>query len=143
MKYLILAFFYIVHKGLVDLKMWTLKPEHEGIRKKYWYILTDFVYLFLTVALFYLSANVFYSHTSFLDTVHFNLKLSIGVLLGSQVWDMVFGWVKHRDLFYPFWDWYGGWGFHGIKMERILFDCCRIGLAILFTLLLFILKGKL
>lgn len=118
----------MVHKGLVDVKMWTRMPDQLWIREKYWYLITDFVYLGGTAICFFAISFVgYYADMPFIDFVRW---LLIGGLIGDEVWDLSFGYVVDQDCFYPFPNWYGGWGFKS-KTERILFDSCRIALAVL------------
>ena len=106
-------------------------PDQLSIREKYWYLLTDMVYLGGTAICFFgLAISCYYvgsGGVSFLDFIRW---LLIGGLIGDEIWDLSFGYVVDKDAFYPFKNWAFGWGFKD-KVERILFDTARICLAIL------------
>jgi hypothetical protein len=59
----------------------------------------------------------------------FMLTSLAGAIGGSVFWDGVFGAYRYHDWFYPFPDWYNGWGFKN-KSQRILFDIGRLAAAV-------------
>ena len=127
LELILVIILYYAHKALVDLKMWNLSPFKKEIREKYWYLLGDGPYLIGTVVVFLLT--IITAYTSSLNGYDFARMVAIGTLLGSECWDLIFGFVNDKDPFYPFADWYGGWGFE-TRRNRILFDINRIMLAI-------------
>jgi len=133
---IIVSYLYFVHKGLVDFKMYSNDKGEEAIREKYWYLRNDHTYLGGTLVMFFaISLVSFFAEISFGD---FLLCLSIGILIGSQTWDMIFGGILYRDPFHPFFKWYENWGFDGNRTFRYVFDCGRVGLAIFLTITLFL-----
>jgi len=118
----------MVHKGLVDVKLWSRMPDQKHIRERFWYLIGDGVYLLGTLIMFIAWGLVcYFSELLFWELARYS---AIGTLLGSQAWDLIFGYVIDNDPFYPFGDWYGGWGFSGKKSNRYLFDTIRVSLAI-------------
>lgn len=125
------VFFYTIHKALVDIKMYTRMTDQMPIRLRYWYLLTDGVYLLGTILSAAMLAGVsYYAGRGELPIFPFIQSFVVGMLLGSEVWDLLFGYVVDGDPLYPFNNWYGGWGFKGSRTRRIVFDVCRIALAI-------------
>ena len=136
MEYLIViftGFLYFVHKGIVDFKMYSDDVGEEQIRSRYWYLLTDFTYLTMTAVMFFVVAYV--SFFAEMTLMNFSLCLAIGTLFGSEGWDLLFSKTLHGDWMYVIPNWAFGWGFKS-KKKRILFDGCRVGLAIILSLLL-------
>jgi len=106
--------------------------DQKDIREKYWYLLGDGVYLAGTLITFLLIA--FTTYYSNVGLIEFCRQLAIGILIGSELWDLIFGKIVDDDPFYPYGDWYGGWGFK-TKMQRYIFDGLRTGTAIGLSLL--------
>jgi hypothetical protein len=110
--------FFLLHMVAVDLKMW-----NEAKRVPAW-IVSDAVYLSGTAIDYILVCICF--HFSW------NQIFYLG-LFGSVAWDWIYGWYQDHDVFFPFQNWYGGWGF-ATKADRILFDADRLLGAIFFIL---------
>ena len=61
-------------------------------------------------------------------------------VIGTIAWDWIYGWYQDHDVFYPFKDWFNGWGFQGTDAKpipfktartyRILFDIGRLAFAV-------------
>lgn len=49
-----------------------------------------------------------------------------GLILGSQIWDMIFGAMIYDDMFFPFRKWLFRMGFGGHRGQRILADILRV-----------------
>ena len=131
------AILEMIHGCLVDSKMYSRMPDQKDIREKYWYLLGDGVYLGGKLVMFLL---VFFIGrlTAEMPILLTCQQLAIGILIGSVTWDLGFGYIVDRgQFFYPYKDWYGGWGFEN-KTNRILFDSCRILLAVLIYITTFI-----
>jgi len=133
-KFLIIlnGILYFAHKGLVDFKQYSDDAGEEEIRARYSFLLNDFTYLVMTVVLFWTTSYV--AHISELPTGDFLICLSIGMLLGSELWDLLFSKLLHNDWMYVIPNWAFGWGFK-TKTQRIVFDTARVGSAILLTTL--------
>jgi len=136
---------YLIHKGMVDIKVWSMQRtsiKHEKIRLRFWYLINDYTYLGGTFfMMFSLAFTCWYAGSMGIGLLPFTYAFLIGSLIGDEIWDLGFGYVLHDDILFPFSDWFGGWGF-GSKMERVTFDLCRIGLAVFFYSLLLILIKK-
>jgi hypothetical protein len=133
MTYLIFltAIIYLIHKGLVDVKVWTRRQDQIEIRVKYWYLISDWTYLIGTAAVMFLLKDVsYFSGVMQLSYWAFTRAFLIGALIGDECWDLIFGYVVNQDALYPFGNWFNGWGFNN-KSERITFDCIRISIAVL------------
>ena len=131
---IITAILYFVHKGIVDVKMWTRMPSQEPIRQKYAWLIGDGIYLIGTLVMF---AACFFvgRETGSIQFWEVCRQLAIGILVGSECWDLLFGYIVDQDPLYPFSDWYGGYGFKGVKFNRILFDVARVSAAVMLLLI--------
>ena len=116
MEIILTAIIYLMHKSCVDIKMYSRMPSQLNIRLRYWYLMSDGVYLGGTLISYLMIAFTFlyvgYNQIQ-LEVVLPNM--AVGLLLGSEIWDLMFGKVINDDPFYPFPDWYGGWGLKAIN----------------------------
>jgi hypothetical protein len=125
------ALIYMLHKGCVDIKMYSRMPDQINIRIKYWYLMGDMVYLVGTAVCFFSLAYVSnYAGEHGLIGWYFIRALLIGGLIGDEGWDLIFSKTLHNDWLYVIPNWAFGWGFKTIG-QRILFDSVRMLLALL------------
>ena len=104
--------------------MWTRRDNQKWIRDKFAWLIGDFPYLVMTIVLgfaMYFAGRV-EADVPLLEVIR---QLLIGLLIGSEFWDLGFGYVVDQDPFFPFNDWAFGWGFQGVRWYRIRFDIIR------------------
>ena len=112
----------LAHHSTIDAWIWEKgnKPIPSFIKKDYWYLGGTAICVTLLTMASYSYDDTFWGYT----------KTSVGsLLIGSVIWDLLFGTLLYNDAFYPFPNWYGGYGFRN-KTERISFDLARLGLGI-------------
>jgi len=127
---------YMTHKAVVDIKMFSQQEKQKWIREKFWYFVGDAMYLAGTaitmIALGYSCWNAGHTGVSLLQ---FTFSFFLGLLIGSEIWDLLFGYVIYQDVFYPFPNWAFKWGFK-TKFDRIIFDFVRMASAVFIVFLL-------
>ena len=128
MLYFDIAFLlYWVHNSFVDAKMYDYRKTVPLWIKSDWMYLggrlvTTLALLFSLQSASPIAFWVFLKHIMYCT------------LIGSVVWDWVYGYLDHLDPLYPFADWFNGWGFES-RGQRIAFDLIRILLALPFIVL--------
>jgi len=116
--YLIGILIFFAHMSLIDCKLW----DDQNVVPAW--LKSDWIYLggtLLTTLFLVYTAGIAYA----INPVWFSRITRFGFVLGSVVWDWIFGALIDNDPLYPFKNWYGGWGFTS-KADRIYFDIARI-----------------
>ncbi len=113
----------LAHHSTIDAWIWEKnnKPIPSWIKKDAWYLGGTAVCVGLITMASYKYDDTFWGYT----------KTSVGaMLIGSVVWDLIFGTLLYNDAFYPYPNWYGGYGFKN-KTQRIAFDVGRLAVGII------------
>lgn len=94
----------MTQRGLVDVNLWQKKKDKLPA-----WIRSDEVYLGGAVVTLFAVLHTGYTwQDSGLD--EFMLTSLADIIGGSVFWDGIFGAYRYHDWFYPFRDWYNGWG---------------------------------